>query len=184
MAISLQDQLLGAGLTNKSKANKSKKDKYKQTKQQRSSKDASQENEITQLAKQAQADKQSKDLKLNQQQKAEADKKAITAQIKQLIKINRIKRDDDGVAYNFSDNNTVKKIYIDETMLQNIIKGKLAVVKYEKTYEVVAAQVAEKIKQRDAASILVLNDAPLESNDDNNIDDPYADFQIPDDLMW
>ena len=44
----------------------------------------------------------------------------------------------------------------------------------------VPAAVAEKITQRQAESIVVLN-AKQQQEDE---DDPYADFKIPDDLMW
>jgi uncharacterized protein YaiL (DUF2058 family) len=180
MAISLQDQLLNSGLIKKDKANKVKKEKYKQSKQQRNSKNT-QTDEATLLAQKSLAEKQAKDRELNQLQKIKADKKAIVAQIKQLIKLNIQAQDDDGVAYNFSDNNAVKKIYVNDATLKNIINGKLAIVKYDAKYELVPAQVAEKIKQRDASFILLLND---KVEDEVATDDPYADFQIPDDLMW
>ena len=180
MAISLQDQLLNSGLIKKDKANKAKKEKYKQSKQQRNNKTL-QTDEATLLAQKSLMEKQAKDRELNEQQKIKADKKAIVAQIKQLIQLNIQAKDDDGVAYNFSDNNAVKKIYVNETTLKNISNGKLAIVKYDTSYELVPAQVAEKIKQRDASFILVLNDKP---ENDVAEDDPYADFQIPDDLMW
>ena len=180
MAISLQDQLLNSGLIKKDKANKVKKEKYKQSKQQRNSKTI-EIDEATLLAQKSLADKQAKDRELNQQQKEKADEKAIVAQIKQLIKLNIQAQDNDGVAYNFSDNNVVKKIYVNEATLKNISHGKLAIVKYDTHYELVPAQVAEKIKQRDASFILVLNDKVEE---DTAADDPYAEFQIPDDLMW
>ena len=180
MAISLQDQLLNSGLIKKDKANKAKKEKYKQSKQQRNSKTL-QTDEATLLAQKSLMEKQAKDRELNQQQKIKADKKAIVAQIKQLIQLNIQAKDDDGVTYNFSDNNAVKKIYVNEATLKNISNGKLAIVKYDTSYELVPAQVAEKIKQRDASFILVLND---KIEDGVAEDDPYADFQIPDDLMW
>jgi uncharacterized protein YaiL (DUF2058 family) len=108
MAISLQDQLLNSGLIDKSKANQVKKGKYKQTKQQRNSK-TTQTDEATLLAQQARTEKQAKDRELNQQKQALAEEKAILAQIKQLIKENAQAKakGDDGVAYNFSDNNIV-----------------------------------------------------------------------------
>lgn len=180
MAISLQDQLLNSGLIKKDKANKAKKEKYKQSKQQRNSKSV-EIDEATLFAQKALAEKQAKDRELNQQQKAKADEKAIIAQIKQLIKLNIQAKDEDGIAYNFSDNNAVKKIYVNDAMHKNISNGKLAIVKYDAGYELVPAQVAEKIKQRDTSFILVLND---KTEDDIAADDPYADFQIPDDLMW
>jgi len=180
MAISLQDQLLNTGLIKKDKANKAKKEKYKQSKQQRNSKTA-QIDEVTLLAKKTQAEKQEKDRRLNQQTKAEADKKAIAAQIRQLIQLNIQAKDDDGVAYNFSDANKIKTIYVSNTTLQYITNGKLAIVKYAPGYEIVPAAVAEKIKQRDDSYVLVLNE---KTQDDTAADDPYADFQVPDDLLW
>jgi uncharacterized protein YaiL (DUF2058 family) len=54
-------------------------------------------------------------------------------------------------------------------------------VKFEKTYEVVNCEAAEKIRLRDAACVLVLNKA-VEA--EVKEDDPYAEYQIPDDLMW
>ena len=180
MAISLQDQLLNSGLIKKDKANKAKKEKYKQSKQQRNSK-STQTDETTLLAQQSLADKKAKDRNLNLQQKEVAEKKAIVAQIRQLIKLNIQPKDDDGIAYNFSDNNAVKKIYVNDATLKNISNGKLAIVKYDASYELVPAQVADKIKQRDTSFVLVLNDKIEDGATD---DDPYADFQIPDDLMW
>jgi len=180
MAISLQDQLLNSGLIKKDKANKAKKEKYKQSKQQRNSKTI-EIDEATLLAQKSLSEKQAKDRELNQQQKAKAEEKAIVAQIKQLIQLNTQAQDNEGVAYNFSDNNAVKKIYVNEATLKNISNGRLAIVKYDTRYELVPAQVAEKIKQRDASFILVLNDKVEE---DTAADDPYAEFQIPDDLMW
>ncbi|MBE0469510.1 MAG: DUF2058 domain-containing protein [Methyloprofundus sp.] len=183
MAISLQDQLLNSGLIDKSKANQVKKGKYKQTKQQRNSK-TTQTDEATLLAQQALAEKQAKDRDLNLQKKAEAEEKAILAQIKQLIKENAQAKakGDDAIAYNFSDHNIVKKIYVSEATLKHISNGKLAIVKYDSSYDLVPAQVAEKIKQRDPSYVLVMNDKDQEAI--NTGDDPYADFQIPDDLMW
>jgi uncharacterized protein YaiL (DUF2058 family) len=55
----------------------------------------------------------------------------------------------------------------------------LAIIKFEKRYELVAADIAEKIRLRDAACVIVLNAA-----DDKAGDDAYAAYQIPDDLMW
>ncbi len=44
------------------------------------------------------------------------------------------------------------------------------------------AGVAEKIRQRDESVILLLNTRSAAEQVEE--DDPYADFQIPDDLMW
>jgi len=51
----------------------------------------------------------------------------------------------------------------------------------EPEYAIIPASVADKIAQRDADSI-VLNSALSQEAQDE--DDPYADFKVPDDLMW
>jgi hypothetical protein len=57
------------------------------------------------------------------------------------------------------------------------------------SYELLPSQAAEKIMQRDAQVIVLLNRNDSvgmdESGDESgDEDDPYADYQIPDDLMW
>jgi uncharacterized protein YaiL (DUF2058 family) len=181
MAISLQEQLLKSGLTNKSKVNKSKKEKYKQSKEQRNSK-TTPINEVTLLAQKALAEKQAKDKELNQKKEIIADKKAIIAQINQLIKLNIQAKDDEGTGYNFTDDNKVKTIYVNPHVLKGITQGKLAIVRYANSYEVVPAPIAEKISQRSRYFVVLLNDSVQEAV--VAADDPYAKFQIPDDLMW
>ncbi|HDL7922064.1 TPA: DUF2058 family protein, partial [Yersinia enterocolitica] len=51
----------------------------------------------------------------------------------------------------------------------------------ESEYAIIPASVADKIAQRDANSI-VLNSALSQEEQDE--EDPYADFKVPDDLMW
>ena len=44
--------------------------------------------------------------------------------------------------------------------------------------------VAEKIKQRDESLVVMLTENTGVNADQEDEDDPYADFKIPDDLMW
>ena len=57
----------------------------------------------------------------------------------------------------------------------------IAISKLGEEYELVPANIAEKIAQRDASVILVHNQPGADQVDE---DDPYADYPIPDDLMW
>lgn len=75
----------------------------------------------------------------------------------------------------------LKKIYVDKVMQNQLVNGRLAIARYLDGYEVIPASVADKIAQRDEESI-VLNNTVADSIADE--DDPYADFVIPDDLMW
>ena len=181
MAKSLQDQLLKAGLISDAKAKTVKTEKRKQAKQQQKNNLQVADEAKLQL-QQAKAEQIERDRLLNQQKQREAEQKALIAQIKQLIDDNKQAQDPNGEAYNFTDGNAVKKIYINDSMRQAISKGRAAIVKIEKHYEVVAAEVAEKIQQRDASYVLVLN--ALKDEAGVSADDPYAAYQIPDDLIW
>lgn len=76
---------------------------------------------------------------------------------------------------------------MDKLTQAQLINGRLAIARLvvdgsgESEYAIIPAVVADKIAQRDASSI-VLNSALSQEEQDE--DDPYADFKVPDDLMW
>ena len=179
MANAFQDQLRKAGLVDEKKVKKAKKEKYQQAKKQ--GKNAVVEDEAKLLAKKAMEEKAARDRELNRQKKEEADKKAVVAQIRQLITMNAQPRDDGELAYNFSDAGVVKKLYVSEQTQRMIVNGRLTIVKLDESYELVPTAVADKIAQRDDSYLILRNEQQEQSVDE---DDPYADYQIPDDLMW
>ena len=107
------------------------------------------------------------------------------AQIKQLININKVDRGAGEITYSFVYKNKVRKIYVTDTIKQQLSLGRLAIVrlvlKSETLFEIVPAAVAKKIAQRDEHSVVQLN---LAADRAETEDDPYADYQIPDDLTW
>ncbi len=180
MKLSLQEQLLKSGLVSASKAKSVKSDKRKQTQQQRKNK-VEVVDEAKELAQKAQAEKIERDRELNQLRQRQEEQKQLAAQIKQIIELNRLPVDPEGMAYNFTDDNKVKRLYVSGTMRDQIVEGRLAIVKLGANYEVVGAEAARKILSRDAASVIVFNE-PNKTTD--VADDPYAAYQVPDDLIW
>ena len=63
---------------------------------------------------------------------------------------------------------------------KHITNGLLAIARFNDNYSLVPKIVAEKISQRSENFIIPLNIEVEEVTED----DPYADYQIPDDLMW
>ena len=176
---SLQDQLLKAGLIDDKKANKIKKNKHKQTKQKQKNKiETTDETKLA--AQKTQAGKAQRDRQLNQQRKAEAERKAIAAQVRQLVEMNRQPRDEGDITYSFTDGTLVKRIPVSEIQLKQLSNGRLCIIKLDEQYELIPTLVAEKIQLRDE-NTQVLSNQSTETPDE---DDPYADFQVPDDLMW
>lgn len=194
MAGSLQDQLLKMGLSNKKKAKKIDIAKRKQAKQNRQNKTETVD-KAKELAEKAIAAEKEKSRQLNAEIKRKAEKKALAAQIKQLITLNRIDREDKNnknagnehalIAYNFTDAGKVKQIYVSTALQKALGLGQLAIVKHDENYELVPYPVAKKILERDSDCVIQIKQQDTaKDTKKTQEEDPYADYQIPDDLMW
>lgn len=179
MSLSLRDQLLKAGLVNEKQVKQASK---QQQKQQRLVKKGQAEKDDSQreAALKAQAEKQARDQELNRQQQEKAEQKARAAQIKQLIESSRLPKLTTEDYYNFVDDKKVKRLSVNKLMRDKLSSGSLAIVRHGGGYEVIPREAALKIQERDPRRIIQLN-TQTEAPD---ADDPYAAYQIPDDLMW
>jgi uncharacterized protein YaiL (DUF2058 family) len=176
--LTLQEQMLKAGLVSSKKMAKVQRTAKKSRVQAREAREAVEENKKAQIER---------DKQLSEQQKQATLSKEYKAQVKQLIEMNRITVAKGNIDFNFTDNNLIKKVVVDKQTQTQLINGRLAIARLvndasgESQYAIIPAIVADKIAQRDATSI-VLNSALSQEVADE--DDPYADFKIPDDLMW
>lgn len=177
MSKSLAEQLLKAGLGDAKKLKNIKKEQHKERVQ--AGKNGQVVNQAAVLAEQARQAQIARDRELNQQKKAEADRKALVAQVKQLVEMNII-TDKGELGFNFTDGSKIKKIYVSEKVHQQLVKGLIAIAKLGEQYHLVPIQIAEKIQLRQPEAIVLLNQQDAQAPED----DPYADFKIPDDLMW
>ena len=176
--LTLQEQMLKAGLVSSKKMAKVQRTAKKSRVQAREAREAVEENKKAQIER---------DKQLSEQQKQAALSKEYKAQIKQLIEMNKITITRGDIGYNFTDNNLIKKVYVDKVTQSQLIKGRLAIARLtaesgnDSEYAIIPAVVANKIAQRDASYIVLNCELSQEAKDE---DDPYADFVIPDDLMW
>jgi uncharacterized protein YaiL (DUF2058 family) len=179
MANSFGDQFLKAGLVSKTQLNKANKSKNKQQKLKNKQK-IEVVDEAAVAARKAAAEKVARDRELNRRQKEEAERKAVHAQVRQLVELNRLPRDDGEVGYNFQDGTAIKKIFVSEEVHDKLGRGLLAIARFDGGYEVIPSVVAEKIMLREESCIV--SHAATQSGDGD--DDAYADYKVPDDLMW
>lgn len=177
----LKDQLLKSGLVNEKQVKKAQQEKRKAN-QQRPGKAGADDNGKRRV-QQLQAEKAERDRQLNLERRQEAESKAIAAQIKQLIEVHRQARGNGEIPFNFVDGGKVKRLFVSDAVRGQITRGQLAIVKLEQQYELVPAEVAAKIRQRDAGTI-VLDNGSAETTEPTTKDDPYAAYQVPDDLLW
>ncbi|WP_167012422.1 DUF2058 domain-containing protein [Candidatus Pantoea multigeneris] len=176
--LTLQEQMLKAGLVSSKKVAKVQKTAKKSRVQAREAREAVEENKKAQLER---------DKQLNEQIKQAAQAKEYQAQVKQLIEMNRITVAKGDISFNFTDNNLIKKMLVDKLTQSQLVNGRLAIARLsidsngDAQYAIIPAVVADKIAQRDASSIVLHSVLSQEAEDE---DDPYADFKVPDDLMW
>ena len=72
------------------------------------------------------------------------------------------------------------RIFVSESRQKQLGQGRIAIVTLDGTFVLVPAAVAVKIRETDASRVIVCNDGER----DEAIDSDYADYQVPDDLMW
>ena len=183
MAGSLFDQLKKAGLVDDKKAQKAKKEKYQQTKQNKGKKGQQPvQNEAAKLAVEAAKQKAERDLKLNQERKQQQDQKAALAELRQIIESNRMSNFEGDVAYNFADETTVKTLNVNKKTQRALITGTIRLARFEGGYALIPSDAAEKVEQRDASVLIPL--AGVDDSISQEDQDYYAQFEVPDDLVW
>lgn len=176
---SLQDQFLKAGLVDKKKVKQANQEKAQQKKVERLTGTSSAE-EARLAALEAQRQTTERARELNLQRNEAAMQKAIKAQIVQMVQQNRQSKGGGDIAYNFTHDSKIKRIYVSAAVQAHLAAGRLVIICQGESTELVPKVIADKIAERDA-SIVVRVSKPTAEVD---ADDPYAAFQVPDDLMW
>lgn len=177
--VSLQEQFLKAGLVDKNKVKLANQDKSKQKKvERRTGTESVDEARLAALETQRKNAERAREA--NAQRDAAATQKAIVAQITDLVQKNRQSKGNGDIAYNFTHGNKIERIYVSAAVQAHLMAGRLVIVRQGATTELVPRIIADKIAERDASLVVRVNKASTEVD----ADDPYAAFQIPDDLMW
>ena len=176
---SLQEQFLKAGLIDKKKVNKANQEKSLQKKVERQT-GTQTVDEIRLAALETQRKNAERARELNAQRDAAAKQKAIMAQITQMVQQSRQNKGKGDIAYNFTHDNKIKRIYVSAAVQTHLVAGRLVIVCQGDANELLPRVIADKIAERNASLVVRVNKTSTEVD----ADDPYAAFQIPDDLMW
>jgi len=133
------------------------------------------------LAK-SKTEKQAKDNALNDQKKQLLAEKEQGLRIKQILTHQQIKNVKGDNEYNYTFNNKIKKLPLDAMTHKALVNGRLSLCGLNEMTYIVTRETAEKLAELNPNVVLVQNDKVIDNQVDE--DDPYADYQIPDDLMW
>lgn len=185
MAGSLFDQLKKSGLVDEKKARKAKQEQHQQNKKSRANKVKKGQvvvSEAAQLAAKAAEEKAARDRQLNRERQQEQAKKAAQAEVRQVIESNQIKGFEGEVVYNFADGKQVKSLNVNPKTHKGLSTERIRIARFSGGYVLVDSEAAEKIDQRDKAILIPI----AGSNDSISQEDQdyYAQFEIPDDLVW
>lgn len=159
MGNSLRDQLLKAGLVDKKQVSKAKHDKRisnKRPKGQKQPVAQPKEDSVTREERLAYAER---NRELNRLRELERKKRESIAQVKQLIKDNRLtlkERDDDEPFY-FVVGKKVKKMFLPEKMSNDLTNGRLAIANLDGRFEIITENAARQIAERNQKALVFFN---------------------------
>lgn len=173
---SLRDQLLKAGLTTEHKARQVR---TEQKKTKKAPKVATADNLQKHIAEQRKAE-QEKAAQLNQKRQAELKEREEVARIKQILEHHNQKDIIGNQVFNFAYQGKIKELPVNEKTRALLSKGRLAIAQLEGAFFVIPEEPAAKIAEVNP-SYIVLHVEPEQKPD---IEDPYKDFAVPDDLVW
>ena len=180
MSDSLREQLLKAGLVTDNKVKKANQADEQRRRQLKSGGKLRATDAPPDAAQRAQAQKLARDLELNRRQQEKAQRRALRAQVEQLVEQARLPRLESDDYYSFVDGGRVCRVAVDAQRRREICEGKLAIVRYRGHHEVVPAEASQRIRERDENALIVRDEDKKAAPED----DPYKDFVVPDDLTW
>lgn len=190
MAGSLRDQLLKTGLVDEKKLKQVAKEKRDEKKQQHQQQKHAPKGAPTaadlarQKVAQAQAEQAGRDREANRKKQETAARKALYVEVKQLISSNRIARKGGELAFRFRDGSKIEKIYVNDVLLKQLAAGQVGITRIAREYIVVPAETMARLKERDPENVTRMWVSLASEDEKPAEDDPYAQFQVPDDLMW
>ena len=177
----LQEQLLKAGLVKKSKAG----DVARELNKARHAKGPADPNEIRLEAERAREAKVEKDRALAAQRKADLRIAELAAQARQIIQDKKVPRLGES-EYRFTADGAIRSLLVNEELRKKLSAGVLVIVRLGERYELLPRAAAEKVRERDASLIVLDHGQTGAATQAGSAEDDayYAQFKVPDDLVW
>ncbi|MDT8421724.1 MAG: DUF2058 family protein [Desulfuromonadales bacterium] len=164
MGLSLQEQLLKAGLVDKKQVKKAAHEKRVQHQKKRKGRDTGDDGEKQRLQQQ-QAERAEQDRKLNAERARQVQRKADQAAAQQLIANNRLPLDEGDVAYHYVAGGQIKRIAVPQETADKLAEGRMGLAMHNGELVLVPAKTVLKVLPRDEDAILAYND-PADAEDE------------------
>ena len=175
----LQEQLLKAGLINKTRAAQVVREQAKKHKG-KSPAPASRE-EID--ARRLQAEKAEHDRAIAAERNALTRASEARAQIRQIVEAHKVRREGE-IAYRFRDGDKIRDVLVNPALRAQLAAGTLVIVRHDPGYELLPRLAADKVGERDATIIVLDHGHSKIRTNDGADEEYYKQFDVPDDLIW
>lgn len=186
MGGSLRDQMLKAGLTSKKKAKAAETEARKEAAAQRKETPRDQQQtdveKAHETARRLQAERAQKDRERAAREKAEREAQERLAQVRDLVKKHRIEVKRPTGPYYFEHAGATQSLAVSDEVRQDLGRGKVGVLLVDGAYIVVPSETAQRAAERLPEALALLHDR--DSGKPAGPEDPYAEYPIPDDLVW
>lgn len=173
MSDSLREQMLQAGFKetpgNKKKNPPNKGKPNKRNSKQSKSHGLAQKNEPSSLERANIAERE-----------AIAERKRIKAEIKSIIEAEKIDNTAGESAHSYLIGKRIKQLFVTEPIQKQLVAGELVITRLNGSTFLVPAQTGERVQALNPDWVVIV---PSTDNA-TEIDDEYADYQVPDDLKW
>lgn len=164
MGLSLQEQLLKAGMVDKKQVKQAEHEKRVQNKKKKKY-GAPDEDSAKVRLQQQKAELAKQHQKLNAEQNQQRQRNADRAAAKQLIKSSQIPIEDGDVVYRYVATGKIKQISVTQDVADKLSAGRLGLAMGDKDVVLIPAETVLKVLKRDENSILLYND-PAQVEDD------------------
>ena len=178
----LQEQLLKAGLVKKSKLAEVAREQNKA----RHAKGPAPADEIALAAERARAEKVERDRALAAAHKAERQATELRAQARQIIQDKRVP----GLGesdYRFTADGAIRSVLVNDDQRAKLSSGALLIARLGDRYELLPRAAGDKVRERDPGAIVLDHGLAAGTPRDASTSEDdayYAQFKVPDDLVW
>ena len=179
----LQEQLLKAGLVKKAKVVEVA---HQQNKARHAKGTPAPLGEARLDAERARAEKLERDRALAAEQKARARSLELRAQARQIIEDKKVPRAGES-EYRFTVDDSIRTVLVNDDLRKKLSSGALVIARIDDRFELLPRAAVDKVRERDASMIVLDHgqDAGGDTSTTTSEDDAYyAQFKVPDDLVW
>lgn len=114
------------------------------------------------------------------EREAIAKRKQIKSEIKAIIDANKVEDTKGETPHSYVVGKRIKQMFITEELRNKLVAGELVITRLNGATFLIPAEKGEQIKTLNPDWVVI---TPASDNA-SDIDDDYADFQVPDDLQW